>query len=175
MDDRGERGDTGQRGVAGERGPKGDHGQRGDKGNTGETEDVRFWFGWKKGTWALLAFLYIVVAGAVSQYRTEMVSKEFAAELAAQEASAGRARAHANCVAINTATEKLRTVVVAATSGNTSVDYTQIPEFKDVPPSTQRFLTALRARSTTVGAAALREQLLTGLDLRDCDREFPLR
>ena len=77
-----------------------------------------------------------------------MVSKDFAADLAEQEAANGRARAHANCMAINTATEKLRGVVIAAT--------------------------ALRARSTTDGAAALRAQLLAGLDLRDCDADYPL-
>lgn len=176
MSDHGERGDQGQRGIAGERGPKGDHGQVGEagaRGPTGATEPARLWFNIKKSTWILLAFLLLVISGAFSQWRTAEVAKDVAADLAAQEAANSRARARANCEATNTATEKLRGVVIAATSGATSLDYTKIPEFAAVDPDTQRFLLALRARSTTDGASAARQQLLVGLDLRDCNAEFP--
>jgi len=83
VDNQGERGDAGQRGIAGERGPKGDHGQHGEHGGEGiegrqgprglqgiqgKTEPTILWFGWKKWTWATLAFLFIVMSGAYATY-----------------------------------------------------------------------------------------------------------
>lgn len=82
----GQVGQMGQMGHMGERGPKGDHGQPGDTGGvgdtgqtgatgrtgaTGKTEPATIWFGVNRWTYAGLAFLLIVSAGAYSTYRTE--------------------------------------------------------------------------------------------------------
>jgi len=81
-------------GVAGERGPKGDHGQHGEHGGDGargatgltgatgatgaqgKTEPSIIWFGLNRWTWAGVAFLFIVAAGAYTTYRTDQRFRE---------------------------------------------------------------------------------------------------
>lgn len=168
MSDQGERGATGQRGVAGERGPKGDHGQQGD---TGATEPMRLWLGVRKSVWMLAAFLLVIGSGAYANYKTGAVAKDFAR----QQRTDALARGRSNCEAINTATERLRNVVIVATAGTGGVDYTTIPEFKRLDRPMQEFLVALRARTAAPAESPLRAQLLNGLDLRDCAAEYPTK
>lgn len=97
----------------------------------------------------------------------------FAKSLAEQREMDTILGSRANCEAINVSTDKLRKIVVVATSGNIGIDYTAIPEFKGLSPSSKEFFLALRIRSTTVGNVQAREEFLKGLDVRDCKMEYP--
>lgn len=165
----GERGATGSRGVGGERGPKGDHGQQGDRGATGRTEPHTLWLGWRKSTWMLLAFLAVIGSGASATYRVEQVRRE--SDKAIRQESINRA--HANCLVINTTIDKIRTLVLAATSGNLGVDYTTLPEFQNLETQDKAFFLALKSKSQTEGNPRAREEFLKGLDTRDCNKEYP--
>lgn len=175
--DQGERGDQGLMGVAGERGPKGDHGQdgrQGQKGATGDSEKITTWFGWTRWRWATIAFVGFVLVAAFSTWRAQEVAKKFTERLVLSEKEQGVQRARANCEVSNNLTNRIRTLVAAATSGQVSVDYTALPEFQLLSKNEQNFFLALRKKSQTEGNAAARAEFMKGLDLRDCDLEFPV-
>lgn len=98
----------------------------------------------------------------------------FAKELAEKRETDSILGGRANCEATNVSTDRLRKVVIVATSGTIGIDYTAIPEFQRLSPSSKEFFLALRLRSTTVGNAQAREEFLKGLDVRDCVAEYPL-
>ncbi len=123
MDRQGERGDSGERGVAGERGPKGDHGQHGEAGSTGETgetgargsqgiqgktEPVNIWFGINRWTWAGLAFVFIVLAGA---YTNQSIGNKFSKQVSTF-AQYSIDQDYKACIDINKNTQQIRDLVL---------------------------------------------------------------
>lgn len=168
------KGDTGDEGIKGIEGLQGRRGPKGDQGEQGKSEVITTWFGWTRWRWATIAFVWLVLAGTFSVYTQGQTAKNYTEQLVLYEKMQGVQRAKSNCDTINILTNKIRVLVTAATSGQISVDYTAIPEFQLLSKNEQTFFLALRMKSQTEGNATARTEFMKGLDLRDCEKEFPI-
>lgn len=132
----------------------------------------KFWRFLKKNP-IILTFLAIVISFSYAISEVNQVAT-LANSTAKQREMDSVIGARANCEAINVSTDKLRKVVILATSGSLGLDYTKIPEFEGLPQKSKDFFLALRIRSQTVGNTQAREEFLRDLDIRNCDLEYPL-
>jgi len=186
VDNQGERGDSGQRGVAGERGPKGDHGQHGEIGDTGlkgvegprgpqgiqgKTEPVKIWFGINRWTWAGIAFAFIVLVGAYTNHRIEnKFSRQvqlFSHHSVDQD--------YKTCLNTNRNVDKIRELIIFASSPAIRVDVTKVEGFDAQPQAVKEYLNNLRLKTEELNASTegFRVRALAGFNRVNCEEEFP--
>ncbi len=134
------------------------------------------WFGWKRWTWVRLAFLLMVLAGALGFWlQAEANTRDDKQD---QRAAAVLAQAAVNedyqtCLRGNDVRQVIREVVDLTAQGGTT-DLTTIAGFSSLDPETQVFL--INLRDTTAARPSnvkFREQAYALLVIRDCETEFP--
>lgn len=132
-------------------------------------------FGWRRTTWALIAYVMLGLVVSLSLYRVHVVQEQFAQQVARENQSAIDS-GYKTCLSANRIRNQLRQLIITATSTQ-GPDYSKFSTFQKLDKSMQDFLIEVTTLSNSDernnDPNGFRQRALRDIADRDCEAEFP--